>query len=471
MKRFLIFALIVCIALSCALVACVEDAPAVEDKEKSVVEEPVDYFIVEPSNVFSSVNEFVKTEDSKKLVDSYVDGDDAYYCINLGRLKNVSVDAAKKSITYEKSSVDVKRSYPKSQVTTRSVYDETARITKRLEYDMPRSYVGENTSVAFALFDEKIATSDVRYYDFPDKENTESVVEVQETTMDLLFKSTCPTGKYRVSDVLDVDVYLYITKRISDGEYSVRVKTLAVRNITEGYVEYTDDEFADVTLSKVTFDGSEVSRLPSPVKLLDGTVLDRPANLIPETYYVDTTALSCKLGNKYNYTQKDPDCNDPHYSHDFEFGKFIVEDVAIKNYENGEFYLASEKSAVKFRLNYDPSNLPLQDTMTSRKVNSEGKLSGFYNLPFDVGEREVGMGMMVVKITYKDGSPDKKICVTDVFNGKKSGDEIDIALDIDKPCSVEISFCYEFVMWAPGLLGIVDDYWRDWRINQTFVFN
>ena len=468
MKKYVIV-LLICLFVVCALVACGE-TESVDINENGGSEPPKevaeDRLTLRADNVFSPVNEFVNANEPYELVDCYVDGKDTYYCLNLGRLKNVSVDAVKKSISHEKSPADVKRTYTTSQVTVKSIKNELSRIIQRLEYDLPRSYVGENQVQAFSLFDERIAAGGVRYYSSLDSDG----VETDSESLTLLFTASCLSGKYRVSNVLDCDVYLYISKNAESGAYAIRVKVFAIQNITERF-EYVEGDFTDVNLTDVVFDRAEISRLPSPVKLLDGSVLPRPENLEAETYYVDTQALSCKLHNKYNYTQKDPDCNNPHYSHDFEMGKFIVGGAAIKDYNKGEFYIADESVGIKFRLNYDPANLPLQDTMTARSVNAEGKISGFYNLPFDVGEREVGKGMLVALVTYEDGSPEKKICIPDVFNGKKSGDEIEICLDISKPCTVDIAICYEFVMWAPGLLGIVDDYWRDWRINQTFYIS
>lgn len=78
--------------------------------------------------------------------------------------------------------------------------------------------------------------------------------------------------------------------------------------------------------------------------------------------------------------------------------------------------------------------------------------------------------MIVALVEYNDGTPSDKICITNAFDGCKSGGLVTIAGNINKPCKVTIAICYELVMWAPGFLGIVDDYWMNWRINQTFYF-
>lgn len=87
-----------------------------------------------------------------------------------------------------------------------------------------------------------------------------------------------------------------------------------------------------------------------------------------------------------------------------------------------------------------------------------------------MGERDVRKGMIVVLIEYEDQTPSDKICITNAFDNVKGGGKIAIASSIVKPCKVSIAICYELVQWAPGFLGIVDDYWMNWRINQTFYF-
>lgn len=191
----------------------------------------------------------------------------------------------------------------------------------------------------------------------------------------------------------------------------------------------------------------------------------------PSTYYVSTTPLSCKLDNKYNYDQPDQNGNNIHYSHNFNFGDFVVENCMKSNAAKDTYVLADNvKADVSFRLEYDADNLPIQDNMTARYVSIDTKQSGFYKLPWNVGERDVRKGMIVVLIEYEDQTPSDKICITNAFDNVKGGGKIAIASSIVKPCKVSIAICYELVQWAPGFLGIVDDYWMNWRINQTFYF-
>ena len=133
--------------------------------------------------------------------------------------------------------------------------------------------------------------------------------------------------------------------------------------------------------------------------------------------------------------------------------------------------MGTSDSSVYFKVKYDCDNLPLQDTMTSRSVSHDTFSVGYYNMPGgDIGNKECKKGIMVVYITYEDGTIASRTITEDVFNGKKAGDEILIASDIKKPCKIEVAICFELVMWAPGFLGISDDYWVNYRINETLNF-
>lgn len=194
--------------------------------------------------------------------------------------------------------------------------------------------------------------------------------------------------------------------------------------------------------------------------------------LVPSKNYIATNPLSCKIDNKYNYDQPDPNGNNIHYSHNFNFGDFVI-DGCVKSSAGKDTYnlIKNFNVELSFRLDYDSNNLPTQDNMVSRYVSIDTKQSGFYNLPWNVGERDVQKGMIVALVEYYDGSPSDKICITNAFDNIKGGSKVVIANEINKPCKVTIAICYELVQWAPGFLGIVDDYWMNWRINQTVYFN
>ena len=188
-------------------------------------------------------------------------------------------------------------------------------------------------------------------------------------------------------------------------------------------------------------------------------------------YYLDADLLSCSMDNGYNYDKPDRNANNKHYSYDYEFGKFAVKSVG--NREEDTFSLVGlNKADIYFRLAYDCDNLPRQDTMTARIVSNDGYNGKFYNMPGgDIGNRTVNRGLLVAYITYEDGTPSERVIVSDFFNGAKAFDELLIVGNITKPCKIEIAICIEFVMWAPGFLGISDDYWMNYRINKTLIFN
>jgi len=184
-------------------------------------------------------------------------------------------------------------------------------------------------------------------------------------------------------------------------------------------------------------------------------------------HYISTKPLSCSLDNGYNYDSPDTNANNIHFSHEFDFGSFVVSNSIATDKSDSFVIVGSSPIDISFRMKYDADNLPLQDNMTSRSVSSDGKYSNFYKMPWAIGERTVGKGMFVVLVEYTDCSPSKQICLTDALNGAKGGDYISVVEGVSKKCTITIALCYELTMWAPGFLGISDDYWMNWRINQT----
>ena len=157
------------------------------------------------------------------IIDCYRDDRNYYYCFNLGRLKSVPVDKSKKSISYEMSQISVKRIYTKSTVTSTSIETESSRIEQRLVYD--NNLAGWNFSIEeevgiFEKFNEKIAVSaGVQYYqnttmtsttDITSTTKEETVTESE--TIEMTFDSSCPTGKYRICNVMDFDIFVFLKK-------------------------------------------------------------------------------------------------------------------------------------------------------------------------------------------------------------------------------------------------------------------
>lgn len=186
--------------------------------------------------------------------------------------------------------------------------------------------------------------------------------------------------------------------------------------------------------------------------------------------YLGVTLLSCKVDNGYNYNEPDPNTSSKHFSFDYEFGSFVVKNVTDR--DNDSFSLSDQNSAgILFKVVHDCDNLPLQDSMTARYIEDDDYNASFYNMPGgNIGTQIVHKGLMVAYITYEDGSESIRRINTDIFNGKKSGDEILIVNDINKTCKIEIAICFEIGMWAPGFLGISGQYWVNYRINKTINF-
>ena len=212
------------------------------------------------------------------------------------------------------------------------------------------------------------------------------------------------------------------------------------------------------------------------IKIENNTILQKTQNhtiyahFEQNLYYLDAKLLSCSIDNGYNYDIPDKNANDIHFYYKYEFGKFVVKNAADANQNNFELNQKSDAS-IYFRVTYDCGNLPLQDSMTSRYISDDPYSTPFYKMPGgDIGNRTVHRGLLVVYITYQDGTIAKRTISSDIFKNKKAGDEILIASGINKPCKVEIAICLEFQMWAPGKFGISDDYFMNYRINQTLNF-
>lgn len=277
---------------------------------------------------------------------------------------------------------------------------------------------------------------------------------------------------YRMSFYNVVSAYGVLAYDVKNNSYSTTNDFFLENNsITRVWEESLDSVFTYEQHKDLAFDVNQAIEYAEKHKLEIYPTEEENNTQIPSTYYVSTTPLSCKLDNKYNYDQPDPNGNNIHYSHNFSFGDFVIEDCIKSNTTKDTYSLVRNSNAgLFFRLEYDTNNLPIQDNMTSRYVSVDTKQSGFYKLPWNVGERDIQKGMIVVLVEYEDGTPSEKICITNAFDNLKGGEKISIAKSIMKPCKVSIAICYELVQWAPGFLGIVDDYWMNWRINQTFYF-
>ncbi|MDR3262996.1 MAG: hypothetical protein LBT30_01635 [Clostridiales bacterium] len=402
-----------------------------------------------------------------KLLDSYTDGSNNYFLLDAGYIRDIYVSTI--------AQVD----YTGLPMSLSKTVTETGQISNSFTETISNAYYFSRTDSTkisigadFTIPIGKIKTSfEWTWSGTTSTTNTKSTSSTSTTVRTFaesqvisysFGKNSDPIGRYRYAIYGVCDVY-YKVQTSMDNQTLTEIDILmCLRSEKDQYVVRTEYSangvFTNPTDGEIVFSENFYKSLPIPTNSGSG--------LLPQTAYITTTSLSCKLDNGYNYDQVDPNGANIHYSHNFSLGDFVVEGA---NYTDGQITLINGYSmSIAFRLGYDAGNLPLQHTMTSRYINSDGKSSNFYNMPWTIGERTVGYGMLVALVHYNDGTPDDRICVTDFFKNKKAGDFIYIKENVTKECTVTIAIVYEVTMWAPGFLGISDDYWMNWRINQSF---
>lgn len=402
-----------------------------------------------------------------QILESYTDNLYNYYLLDAGYIENVYVSTLA-SVNY----VGVPISFSKTTTQASEIQNSITEAVSNSYYfsigtggeinigahlGTPNNYFSCNLSLDWNIQGSITSTKSVS-----DTFSSANLYSESQTISYNFGANETDNGWYRYALYGTIDVYfICVTDRANQKLISMEVQVCAREDDYFVRSEYSENgNFDNSPNQEIVFEEDFYKYLDFPTDI-------RPVAMEPETKYFSTTPLSCKLDNKYNYTQSDPNANNKHFSHNFEFGKFVVS--GGKYTKEGDFLLVQDNTIkVSFRLEYDANNLPLQDTMTSRYVSNDSKQSGFYKLPWDVGERTVGRGMIVALVSYYDDTPSERICITDAFNGKKAGQQINIASNIDKPCSISIAICYELEMWAPGFLGISDNYWMNWRINQSF---
>lgn len=182
---------------------------------------------------------------------------------------------------------------------------------------------------------------------------------------------------------------------------------------------------------------------------------------------IDYETLNCALDNKYDYTK--PTTPDQSSSlHPFKLGYFEVVNANVNGDNLG--LVNGYDSSISFKLSYNTKNLPIAGNCTSTYISDDSNSYLYYNLPYNIGNQKTGYGLIVATVTYKDGTPQHKVLITDAFKDKNIDDGI-LIIDgsrLKKDCTVDISIVYELHHWAPGFLGISDDFWSNWRINKTF---
>ena len=238
---------------------------------------------------------------------------------------------------------------------------------------------------------------------------------------------------------------------------------------SSAYYEVTEIVIPDIVTSIgqyqfYGFDNLTKVTISNNVTSIDSSAFENCTSL--KEFYFDSKSLNCNNFNGFNYLEPSEKANDPHFSHEFIFGQLEVIGGQCTGID--EFTTTGGPISIGFKVNYDTDNLPVQDNMKSRSINdfkSTKYFDEYYDMPWDIGKIDTGKGLLVALITYDDGTQEK-ILLENVFENKKADDIIIIKEGIISQCSIEIAIVYELVMWAPGLLGIDDDYWMQWRIND-----
>ena len=204
------------------------------------------------------------------------DNDNYYYGFDLGTVKNVLVDDNPYTIRYM-GPANIKRTYTTSKVTSTSIENQSSWLEQRLEYD--NKLAGESGSAEvgglFGLFSAKASGSRQYYSNTTTTTNSSGETVKQEVTVtesqsiEITFDSTCPYGDYRISHVMNYDVFVIATKAIKTGEITLNLMTLPRKGIIELY-EYSDNGFSDIKLPELDFDSSIINGLPVPTDYIKG---------------------------------------------------------------------------------------------------------------------------------------------------------------------------------------------------------
>ena len=210
------------------------------------------------------------TEDTPyDLLYSCRDNVNYYYGFDLGTVKNVIVDDNPYSIRYM-GPANIKRTYTTSKVSSTSIENQSSWLEQRLEYD--DKIANDSWEVEGGIkdvFSLKASRSTQYYSNTTTTTNSSGETVRQEVTVtesqsiEITFDSTCPYGEYRISHVMDYDVFVIATKLIKTGEITLNLMTLPRKGIIELY-EYSDNGFSDIKLPELDFDSSIINDLPVP---------------------------------------------------------------------------------------------------------------------------------------------------------------------------------------------------------------
>lgn len=197
------------------------------------------------------------------------DDDNYYYGFDLGTVKNVIVDDNSYSIRYL-GPANIKRTYVTSKVSSTSIENQSSWLEQRLEYDDKIAGWSGGLEIGVKDVFAVKASASVQYYSNTTTTTNSSgetvkqeVTVTESQSIEITFDSTCPYGEYRISHVMDYDVFVIATKAITTGEITLKLMTLPRKGIIELY-EYSDNGFTDIKLPELDFDSSIINGLPVP---------------------------------------------------------------------------------------------------------------------------------------------------------------------------------------------------------------
>ena len=467
MKKFIILVMIAVLVISLCfgLVGCSLFANDDDNQNTTTVTEVA--LDVNKADALSSQDMFeVHEKYEPELVYSFRDDDNAYYLFDLGKINNVPLEGFSKVIHFVNHGQKVSHTIETTSITATTVSNSVSTTTE----ESVSVSTSQSVKLALEVGKKDICKFSAEYANSRTKgesvtnafsesySKAEEYTNSNKTIVTMSFDENSKDGYYAYVWTGVIEVYAIVMKPLNKDEYIVDYYSEVLTQWPDFYYFQNSSEFVNYEYGTIEFEVPNNLALPNNHHPLWST--ER------RTVYLGTKPLSCDLdgpGDQFNPNKPDENGNNIHYSHQFEFGKFAIQNVVSTN--SNEYSLSGDSVNISFRMTYDSSSLPLQDNMTSRAVEDDSNTGPFYDLPYDIGNRKVGYGLIVVLVTYEDGSPSERICIENAFKDKKAGELIDI-VTISKPCTIDIAILYELVMWAPGFLGIHDDYWMNWRINQ-----
>ncbi len=234
------------------------------------------------SSSFSSKTFNLKVAGNKtdyKLINSYYDDENYYYCIKIGMVEDVIVDDNPNVKEFRGGGgATFSDTYTKSKVTSTSVEQQSTWTSERLEYDNHLAGVSWGVKVGvFEMFDAEISGSVQYYQNQTTTTNSggqtikkEEVLSEQET-ITMVLDSTCNPGYYRIVHAMDYDIFVIAEKNIETGKICYEILTMPKKGITQIY-EYSETEFEDPTLDGLTFDTTYIDTLAKPNQVIETIV-------------------------------------------------------------------------------------------------------------------------------------------------------------------------------------------------------